>query len=209
MTGGTHKSLQGPLLWPHLLTSIELGLTINIMIESVSSNNSSLLSTAWVEQLALEEINMDETGIVHIDDHLNPEHLLEEASINFIDTIREKVDIYVSKFNEYRGGLSAPQIKTFKISNTVNDFMLFRNSLRLIFARKSNDTISIGFLSNGKDLFSARLSQNESAGGPTPHEIKAHLGPFHKISWKFQGEDIDIDALVKHYLCEFIRNSAR
>lgn len=178
---------------------------MNEMIPS----HSEKLSTTWVEQLALEELNMDESGVIHIDDHLNPHHLLEESSIRFMDLLREKVDIYTTKFNEYRGPQAGSQIKTFKISNTVNDFMLFRNSLRLIFARKSNDTISIGFLANGKDLFSARLGQNESHGGPAPHEIKAHLGPFNKISWRFQNEDVDLDALVKHYLCEFIRNSAR
>ena len=167
------------------------------------------ISTTWIEQLALEELNMDESGVVHIDDHLNPHHLLEESSIRFMDNLREKVEIFTTKFNEYRGNQPGAQIKTFKISNTVNDFMLFRNSLRLIFARKSNDTISIGFLANGKDLFSARLHQNESYGGPAPHEINAHLGAFHKITWRFQNEEVDLDALVKHYLCEFIRNSAR
>lgn len=178
-------------------------------MESFSSQNTQKFSTTWIEQLALEELNMDETGVVHMDDHLNPEHLLEEDSIRFMDQLRERVDIFVNKFNEYRGGQAGAQIKTFKISNTVNDFMLFRNSLRLIFARKANDVISVGFLANGKDLFSARLSQNESYGGPAPHEIRAHLGPFYKITWRFQGEEVDLDALVKHYLCEFIRNSAR
>ena len=167
------------------------------------------ISTQWIEHLALEELNMDETGVVHLDDHLNPDHLLEESSIHFMDQIRDKVDVYVQAFNNYRGPQAGAQIKIFKISNTVNDFMLFRNSLRLIFARKAHDLITVGFLASGKDLFSARLSQNEGQGGSVPHEIVAHLGPFHKITWRFQGEEVDVDALVRHYLSEFIRNSAR
>ncbi len=166
------------------------------------------IKTDWIETLALEELNMDETGIIHIDDHLNPTHLLEESSIQFMDQLRERVDIYVGKFNEYRGAASGSHIKIFKISNTINDFMLFRNSLRLVFARRANDLISIGFLSSGKDVFAARLNKEDQAQHGI-HEIRAHVGPFNKISWKFQGEAVDMDALVKHYLSEFIRHSSR
>ena len=173
-------------------------------------NHSAEITTKWIENLALEELNMEESGVININDHLNPIHLLEESSIDFMNQIRDLFEIYVNKFNEYRGGPhTGSAIKTFKISNTVNDFMLFRNSLRLIFARKANDLISIGFLSNGKDLFAARMNQSESFGASTTHEIKAHLGPFNNISWRFQGEIVDIDALVRHYLAEFIKNSAR
>jgi hypothetical protein len=37
------------------------------------------LNYAWIEGLALDEINMDESGIVNINGHLNPELLLEES----------------------------------------------------------------------------------------------------------------------------------
>lgn len=166
--------------------------------------------TKWIENLALEELNMDEAGEIHLNDHLNPIYLLEESSIDFMNNLREKVELYIAKFNQYRGSAhSGSQIKIFKISNTVNDFMLFRNSLRLIFARKANDLISIGFLSNGKDLFAARLNQSQAHGESATHEIRAHIGPFNKITWRFQGEEVEIEALVRHYLSEFIRQSAR
>jgi hypothetical protein len=42
-----------------------------------------------------------------------------------------------------------------------------------------------------------------------PSEIRAHVGPFNKVTWQFAGELVDIDALVKFYLSEFIRNSAK
>ena len=167
------------------------------------------LSTDWVEQLALEELNMEESGVVHMNEHLDPIHYLEESSIDFMNQLRERCEIYAMKFNEFRGGNnSGNQIKIFKISNTVNDFMLFRCSLRLVFARKANDLISIGFLNNGKDVYSARLKAKESPK-QSPHEVKAFVGPFMDISWRFQGELVNLDALVRHYLSEFIRQSAR
>jgi hypothetical protein len=183
----------------------------NFIMENLeNSPTQKKINSDWIENLALEEINMDETGIIHIDDHLSPVYLLEESSIRFMDSLREKIEIYVDKFNEHRGDKnSGHNIKFFKISNTVNDFMLFRNSLRLVFARKANDVISIGFLTSGKDVFAARLSESEPRQTTTPHEIRAHIGAFNKIYWKFQGENVDMSALVKHYLSEFIRNSSR
>ena len=172
-------------------------------------NINEITSTKWIENLALDEINMDESGIIDIDGHLDPRHMLEESSINFMNDIRDRFEVYVNKFNEYRGNQPSTQIKMFKISNTVNDFMLFRNSLRLIFARKANDLISIGFISGAKDIYSPRLKKNEDFGSQNLHEVRAHVGPFNNISWRFNGELVDIDAMVRHYLSEFIKNSAR
>jgi hypothetical protein len=169
-----------------------------------------VLNFDWIESLALDEINMDESGIVNINGHLNASLLLEEASIQLMNDLRDRAEAYLSKFNEYRGrNNSNATVKFFKISNTVNDFMLFRNSLRLIFARKSNDVISIGFLANGKDIYGARLSFNDQFGSDTIHEIRAHIGAFNKITWRFNNEIVDFDALIRHYLTEFITNSAK
>lgn len=190
------------------MTGCPIHLIISIMIEQ--NQQFQNINYEWIESLALEEINMDESGIVNINGHLNPALLLEESSILFMNDLRDRFEAYITKFNEYRGrNNSQSSIKMFKISNTVNDFMLFRNSLRLIFARKANDVISIGFLANGKDIYGARLSFNDQFGSANIHEIRAHLGPFNKITWRFNNEVVDVDALVRHYLTEFIINSSR
>ena len=167
------------------------------------------IHTSWIENLAIEEINMEESGTVRINDHLTPNALLEQSSIDFMDTLRDRCDVYVTKFNEYRGTPEGQgqQIRIFKISNTVNDFMLFRNSLRLIIARKADDVVSIGFLSGTKEVFPARMEQRDKT--QRTHDILAHIGPFHNISWRFNGEPVNVDSLVRYYLSEFIRNSAR
>jgi len=164
----------------------------------------------WIESLALEEINMDESGIVNINGHLNPEVLLDEESIKFMNNLRDLFEAYITRFNQCRGKSNSPfSIKFLKISGTVNDFMLFRNSMRLIIARKSFDQISIGFLANGKDVYGARMSFNDSFGSTNIHEIRAHLGPFNKVTWRFNNEPVDLEALVRFYLTEFIVTSAR
>ncbi len=162
----------------------------------------------WIETLAIEELNMDEAGIVHLNDHIDPVYYLEESSIQFMDKLKDLLEGYVSRFNQFRCNNSGNgQIKMFKISGSVNDFMLFRNSLRLIFSRKNSDLITIGFLSNSDGRFAPRLRGNLNQSGN--HEIKAHIGPFNEITWLFEGRDINVIAMAKYYFTEFIRNSAR
>lgn len=179
--------------------------TDHFNMETISPKN---LSTTWIENLALDEINMEESGVINFTEHLNPSRILEEASIDFMEDLKELFEIYVTKFNEFRGERdNTRSIKMFKISNTVNDFMLYRNSLKLVVARRSDDVITIGFLSNSGGAFAARIGYDE--GAKAIHEIKAHVGPFNNINWKFQGENVQKESLVKHYLTEFIKHSAR
>ncbi len=167
------------------------------------------LRTEWIEKLALDELNMEESGVVHFDDHLDIERILEESSLEVMNKIRDLVEVYITRFNQHRGSNGqGNQIKIFKISNTVNDFMLFRNSLKLVFARRSFDVITVGFLSNTGGLYSARLNK-ETPAENMAHEIRASVGPFNKITWRFKGDIVDLDALVRHYTTEFIKYSAR
>ena len=171
--------------------------------------NQHEINTSWVENLALDEINMDDSGIINFNEHLNPLKHLDESSIQLMEELKELFDIYVTKFNQLRNnGDNANTIKIFKISNTVNDFMLFRNSLKLVIARRSADVITIGFLSNSAGVFSARLNDEPQIKNEI-HELRANVGPFNNISWRFHGEVIELTPLVKHYLTEFIKYSAR
>ena len=173
--------------------------------------NTIVNDSRWIEDLALEELNMDESGVVNINNHLDPINFLEHSSVEFMDKIRDIVEFYVSKFNMHRGSNTpGSHIKIFKISNTVNDFMLFRNSLRLVFARRASDKITIGFLVNGKDLRAPRLANGEAwQSNASSHELRAKVGPFNDITWTFNGEPVALESMVRHYLSEFVRNSSR
>jgi len=174
------------------------------------TTNSEIIDTQWIEKLAMDELSMDESGVIQFNDHLNPTHSLEESSIALVDEIREKLNAYVTVFNQHRGNSTetGKQIKIFKIANTVNDFMLFRNSLKLVIARREVDKVAIGFLSNSGGLFSARL-HNQTQAHNMAHEITGTVGSFNNVVWTFNGEKLDVDAMVKHYFTEFVKHSAR
>jgi hypothetical protein len=164
------------------------------------------LNSQWIEELALEELNMNEDGIVNIHEHLDAQNFLEESGIEFVNILRDYFDVFVEKFNAFRGEETTQHIKVFKISNTVNDFMLFRNGMRLVINRKNLDVITIGFLSSNGMMYGARTM--EQMDQTTPHEIRAHVGHFNNITWRYAGEIVEIEPLVRHYLSEFIRTSA-
>lgn len=169
----------------------------------------SQIDTFWIEKLALDEVNMDQSGVIDLHSHVDTEQILEYSSIHFMEEIRDLFEIYTHKFNQNRLIQDSHRsIKIFKISNTVNDFMLFRNSLKLIIARRSYDVITIGFLSHSGGLYSARINAQEKPS-PNVHEIHAEVGAFNEIIWKFEGKKVNTHALVKHYLTEFIKLSAR
>lgn len=173
-------------------------------------NVNDFQNVNWIESLAMEEVNMEESGIIRFNDHLNTQALLEESSLQFMNKLKDRFEFYVSLFNQYRSNRdNSRAIKVFRISNTVNDFILFRNSLKLIVARRAPDVLSIGFLSNNGGLFAARLANENNQSVHAIHEIKAHVGPFNNISWRFQGELVETEPLVKYYLTEFIKNSSR
>jgi len=164
------------------------------------------LSSKWLEALAVDEINLEETGIIDFNDHIDPSLSLEESSIEMTEALKELFEIFVTKFNRYRGD-ATKEIKMFRISNTVNDFMLFRNSLKLVISRKAQDLIQVGFMGNNGGYFTTREEDTNSF--KTFHELRASTGPFNDIIWRYQDEKINPQALVKFYLTEFIKQSAQ
>ena len=88
-------------------------------------NVNDYQNTSWIEGLALEEVNMEESGIIRFDEHLNTQALLEESSLAFVNKMKDRFEFYVSLFNQYRNNRDGSRsIKIFRISNTVNDFSL-------------------------------------------------------------------------------------
>ncbi len=164
------------------------------------------ISTKWIESLVVDEINMEESGIVHFNDHIDPGLNLEDSSIDIVEELRSKFEVFIYKFNQLRSDPNK-EIKIFKISETINDFLLFRNSLKLIVSRISNEIIRIGFMNNSGNFFSTRNVQGVDSN-PVFHEIHAHLGAFNKVTWRYKDDEVDLDAVVKFYLSEFIKQSA-
>ena len=160
-------------------------------------------SYLWIENLALDELNMNEKGTINMQNAISPASRFEESSIELMNTLKKRTQILVDKFNDYQKE-PISQIKIFKISNTINDFMLFRNSLRLVFSRKSNDRIIVGFMIYGKEISTAKASDQKNF-----YEVRGKMGAFNQINWYFENEAIDVNSLLKYFISEFIISSVR
>ena len=53
-----------------------------------TKNLENITNTQWIENLAFEELNMDESGVVEFNNHLSADLILEEESIKFMDKLK-------------------------------------------------------------------------------------------------------------------------
>ena len=51
----------------------------------MDQQSNEIISTKWIENLALDEINMEESGVINFSEHLDPMHMLETSSIEFME----------------------------------------------------------------------------------------------------------------------------
>ena len=95
------------------------------------SVSNQIIPPAWLSQLVDEELHADATGIIHIPSDVYNLELLDRSSIEFMNALKLELDTLISLFNLERAKDHPEKaIKVFKIANTVNDFMLYRRSLK-------------------------------------------------------------------------------
>jgi hypothetical protein len=167
-------------------------------------SQESLHSPAWLSQLVSEEINAESSGIINIPTEQSELELLDRSSIHLMDLLKNELEFLITVFNQERAqNYPEKAIKFFKIANTVNDFMIYRKSLKMIFSRRAVDLITIQI--NRGQINAIDLNQN------TPHnnywEINAKVGVFSQVEWFYLDEKINLDNLVQYLMTVFIRSS--
>ena len=106
-------------------------------------NVNDYQNVSWIESLALEEVNMEESGIIRFNDHLNTQALLEESSLNFVNKLKDRFEFYVSLFNQSRSNRdNSRAIKVFRISNTAELQKIISFILELDFSVKILEKIN-------------------------------------------------------------------
>lgn len=166
------------------------------------SNNSH--SPVWLSQLVHEELQAESSGIINVPSEQSELALLDASSIEFMQTLKNELESLITIFNQERA-INQPEksIKFFKIANTVNDFMIYRKSLKMIFSRRAVDLITIQI--NRGQINVIDLNPN------TPEnnywEINARVGSFSQVEWHYLDETVKLENLVQYLLTTFIRSS--
>ena len=159
---------------------------------------------AWLSQLVNEEINAESSGIISVPNEQSELELLDISSIELMEQLKNELEYLIATFNQERA-MNQPEkaIKFFKIANTVNDFMIYRKSLKMIFSRRAVDLLTIQI--NRGQMNSIDL--NQTVPEDNYWEINARVGRFNQVEWFHLDEKMLLPHLVQYLLTIFIRSS--
>jgi hypothetical protein len=162
-----------------------------------------LSTEQWMVELAQNERAMLMEDTIHIkdDEQLKQERMRRETD-RFMQVLRQKVTRLVQIFNESKGHESS-NIKMFKIAGSSLDFMLFRNTLKLVFATPKTGTVDVYFSSY---LETAKDDKNPFVSG---ERLELKMGPFDEPLWCLKGERIAMDNLIRKFVSDFVLLSCR
>lgn len=158
----------------------------------------------WIKDLVLEEQEKEQKGLVDLS--FNPQKAIsiEKSTVQFLRQLRLSFADAANAYNALRRD-NPNQIKVYGVSNTLSDFMLFRNNTQLIFSMIQPGVIQI---------YSSQLQSSPSNGLRSPQQtqelvntLKAKMGPF-DIVWTYDGQAFKSESLVKFYFSMFIHLSA-
>jgi len=161
----------------------------------------------WIKDLVRAEQEMEESGMIDFSAGFDPQKLLSEESLHFLNDLKVCFVDSVTTFNQLKGS-PLGRIKVYGISNTEADFMLFRNGFKLIFALKKPGTLSIRFHYVGAN-FVPGTNNKETEVEAGEELLIAKWGPFGDLVWTYNDQTLKIDFLVRYYLSRFIKESAK
>ncbi len=161
----------------------------------------------WIKDLVLSEQQMEDTGMVDITAGFDPEKELEEATTEFLMDIKTAFVEASASFNQLKGS-SVGTIKIYGISKTKADFMLFRNGYKLIFSYRSPGMVGITF-SSTVPVFVPGQVASESTSTNNVDTLKARWGAYGELNWTSNDLPLNIDYLVRYYMCRFVKESAK
>ena len=160
----------------------------------------------WIRDLVMSEQKLEEEGLIDLSIEQSFGLDLNRESLSYIRDLKTQFIETAAAFNQLKGGAEG-SVKIYGISGSKADFMLFRNGYKLIFALKEAGTLSIRFHSVGSFVPSGSGLPNDFDKNEAL--IHATIGPFGDLTWKYQGQDVKIENLVRYYFTRFIKESKK
>jgi hypothetical protein len=165
--------------------------------EKTSPHPSGLLS--WPAELALEERKMERLGVVDFSNTFKKQDLLKRQTREFMKKLRESLQREIEVFNSVRQSQSH-FIHLYRVSNTEEDFMLFRNGVKLVVSGERSGHVVLAFNQYLGQIFTPSQQQPN-------FELDATWGAFDQVNWNYRGERVSISDIVRYFLGEFARQS--
>jgi hypothetical protein len=158
----------------------------------------------WLKRLVDNETELLRTGSGDFISHQDHRKVVEEASLEFMQELKEEFLNCVDLFNSYRGGSHLPNsVKIFNISNTQADFIIFRNTMKLVISNPALGVINFAFVNRANTFTKAPVKSKKEG-----YDLIAQLYPFNDLAWTFHGERVNAEAVVRYLFTEFVKSSA-
>ena len=164
---------------------------------------SALPEESWMVELAQNEKAMLQDDTIHIrDDEDLREAECQKQTEQFMLAIRHQCSRLVEIFNQTKGSESNT-IKMFKIAGSHLDFMLFRNTLKLVFSSPRTGIIDIYFSS-----YLETSKSNEENPYVSGERLELNFGPFDEPHWTLKNERINLNFLLRKFVSDFVLMSS-
>jgi hypothetical protein len=152
----------------------------------------------WAAELAHTERRMERLGEVEYSNSFKKQEMLKVQTAEFMAVLRHEFGRQVETFNEARqaGGQS---VHLYRITNTEQDFMLFRNGVKLVVSGQRSGRILFAFNQFLGQIYAT--SQNPN------FELEAQWGAFDQLQWTYRNERVQVQDVIRFFLSEFVRQS--
>jgi hypothetical protein len=164
----------------------------------------------WIRDLVKAEEQMEESGIVDMGTGQDQERTMIQETLNYLQALKNEFIESATAFNELKAS-PLGRIKIYGIAKTHADFMLFRNGFKMIFSFRNPGQVSIRFNFIGPNYMPSQIPSVANTAAPMmeEHVLEAKFGPFQDLQWMFENQPVKMQAVVKHHLTLFIKESAK
>lgn len=163
-------------------------------------NDEEVFLEPWAAQLAFHERRLEKEGTADYGIPFRRQELLVDKTKEFARLLQHSFRKHVEHFNQSRKS-AAHAIHIYKISRSDEDFLIYRNGVKLIVSAQRAGRISLSF-----NQFIAPMSQTDKHAHV---ELEAVWGPFDQLLWTYQGERVQLMDVVRYFVSELAFQSFR
>lgn len=158
----------------------------------------------WIKDLVRSEAEFLRSGSYELIGQQDSQRIMNDSTIEFQKELKVEFDRCAALFNEARGGGHLPNsVKIFHVSNTAADFIVLRNSLKLLVSNTASGIVGFNFLTRSSP-YAPQQAQRRGEG----IDLIAQMLPFHELVWTYHGEKINTRAVVRYFFTELVKSSA-
>lgn len=153
----------------------------------------------WIAELIKSEIDQIENSTIHLMGNFDKNSILQKSAEQMISNIKSKMSKYVKLFNLIAIDNNVTPIKFFNIANTLHDFMLFRNSYKLIISLESDMSIVVDH-NNSQATKVSNLDIIDNIIKITPV-----INNYDHVTWSVRGDALELEAFLIYIFKDFCR----